>query len=66
MNNLNVFRYKGSDKTLYRTVNTSTGAGTKSGEMLLIYEDMTTGEFYHRTLEDFNTRMEQFSTKECP
>lgn len=41
----------------YAVVGTSSGAGARKGESLIIYRDVTTGTMYHREPENFFKRM---------
>lgn len=43
---------------IYTIISKSKGAGTIRGQDLVIYKCLTSGQTYHRTQEDFDTRME--------
>ena len=43
----------------YRLIGTSKGAGVYKGQTLIVYQDIHTGQLYHRTAVDFAERMAQ-------
>lgn len=43
---------------IYTIIGKSKGAGTSRGQDLVIYKCLTSGQTYHRTQENFDTRME--------
>lgn len=48
----------------YEFISFSKGAGKSKGERCVVYQDLDSGEKYHRTLEDFNERMEEIDTED--
>lgn len=42
----------------YELIGVATGAGTSRGQEIVLYRDMATNDFYFRTEEDFEERME--------
>jgi len=48
----------------YEFIALSRGAGTSKGETCVLYQDVESGEKFHRKLEDFNERMEEIDTED--
>lgn len=42
----------------YEVVAVSIGAGKSRGETIVVYEDIESGDCFHRSMDDFRERME--------